>query len=52
VPTDAQIQRVVETVFSGLSGFLANPTDYIWEAIINGTKARFRRLGNSVLESL
>ena len=31
---------IVGEVFAGVSGFLANPTDYIWNVIILGIKAR------------
>ena len=34
------VTGIVATVFAGVSGFLANPTDYIWNVIILGIKAR------------
>ena len=38
--TPAALQSIVGEVFAGVSGFLANPTDYIWNVIILGIKAR------------
>ena len=38
--TPEVVQGAVATLFAGVSGFLANPTDYIWNVIILGIKAR------------
>ena len=38
--TPAALQSIVATVFVGVSGFVSDPTTYIWDVIIKGIKAR------------
>jgi len=38
--TPELVQSAVGTLFAGLTTFVANPTDYIWNVIILGIKAR------------
>jgi hypothetical protein len=51
-PSDAQIQRVVQTMFSGLSGFIANPTAYIWDIVLKGIPSRLGALFEAILDGL
>jgi len=34
----------VATLFAGLSTFIANPTDYIWDVILKGIRTRANAL--------
>ena len=37
------------TLFAGLSTFVANPTDYIWDVIIKGIRKRAMALFEALL---
>jgi hypothetical protein len=39
----------VAKVFAGVSGFLSDPTDYIWDVIIKGIRKRFMALFEALL---
>jgi hypothetical protein len=39
----------VEQVFAGVSSFVANPSDYIWNVILRGIRARFADLIDALL---
>jgi hypothetical protein len=39
----------VATLFAGLSTFVANPSDYIWDVIIKGIRTRFMALFEALL---
>ena len=43
------VQGIVATVFAGLSGFIANPTEYIWDVILKGIRKRFMALFEALL---
>jgi hypothetical protein len=47
--TPEVVQGAVGTLFAGLSTFIANPTDYIWDVIIKGIRARFMLLFEALL---
>ena len=37
------------TLFAGLTTFISNPTDYIWDVILKGIRARFMALFEALL---
>jgi len=47
--TPEVVQGAVGTLFAGLSTFIANPTDYIWDVIIRGIRKRFMALFEALL---
>jgi len=47
--TPEALTGIVGTVFAGVSGFVANPTDYIWDVILKGIRKRFMALFEALL---
>lgn len=47
--TPEVVQGAVATLFAGLSTFVANPSDYIWDVIIKGIRTRFMALFEALL---
>ena len=47
--TPEVVQGAVATLFAGLTTFIANPTDYIWDVILKGIRARFMALFEALL---
>jgi hypothetical protein len=46
--TEEQVRGVVEGVFAGLAGLLADPTSYIWKVILDGIRERLTALFDAV----
>ena len=43
------IEGAVATLFAGLTTFISNPTDFIWDVIIKGIRTRFMALFEALL---
>ena len=44
------VKGAVETLFAGVSGLISNPTDYIWNVILLGIRARFGAIIEALLK--
>jgi hypothetical protein len=44
------VQGVVATLFAGVSTFIANPADFIWDVILQGIRTRFMALLEALLK--
>ena len=51
-PSEDQIRGVVASVFAGVSDFLSNPTEYIWNVILKGIGSRLGALFDAVVGAL
>ena len=51
-PSEDQIRGVVATFFAGVSDFLSNPTEYIWNVILKGIGSRLGALFDAVVGAL
>ena len=51
-PSEDQIRGVVEKVFAGVSVFLSDPAEYIWQVILKGIGKRLGALFDAIVEAL
>ena len=51
-PSEDQVRGVVEKVFAGVSVFLSDPAEYIWQVILKGIGKRLGALFDAIVEAL